>query len=217
MKEYLREWETFVCEYVRTGSTDAMPENWSSSEVFPCVNMATIGDAGTGKTTAMREYHATQPGITITPPINKSSNSYLMELERATQPKAWTHMASSNTLYKMLGINYASKVIQEMLKRVDNDTDLQKSFEKVLNETSVCGDAQGTCKLMRQHTRVVLKYVHPIVVDMVERRLNDFRNGGYRYRLYTASKEHSCYTPSSLPTSDVRFSIVGDCECLQRF
>ena len=215
VKHYIREWESFLCEYLRTNSTETLPDNWSPSEVFPCVNMATIGDAGTGKTTSMREYHATQPGVTITAPVNKASNSYIVELESVTQPSAWSHMLPSNTWYKLLGIKFSSPLVQQMLKDIKNNENLKTSFERVLSDTSVCVDVEATSELIRDHTRIILEVLHPLVVDMVERRMTDFRNGGYRYRLYTTSEQHICYAPPFLPTN--LFSSIGEYESVQRY
>ena len=102
VEKYLDHWDAFLNGVPDDPiPADWLPPSWSPSEVFPCVNQAMVGDAAVGKSTSM--FQCTQPGMTITAPLNKAANSYIEELASITQPYSLEHTNTSNTWYKMLG------------------------------------------------------------------------------------------------------------------
>lgn len=190
----LSEWSQFILEYFRTGgnNVDDLPENWSDSEVFPVVNIATVGDAGTGKTISMLNVHSTTPGITITGPVNKSSDSYLRLLNETGQPFAYNYLRYDNTWYKHLKLQYQhAEMDVEFNKRIPGNEELQASFKEILDNTTACNDRAEVRRLVRNNVKVCLKALHKVALFMLESRKKEFLNyGHYIYRLNVDDEEN---------------------------
>jgi hypothetical protein len=99
VSSYHIRWVEFMERYLMNGDTLAMPKNWAKSEVFPVCNIATLGNAGSGKTRSMIDIHATQPDFTVTGPVNKSTDAYTAALMHSTQPQSRRDKLHWNTFH----------------------------------------------------------------------------------------------------------------------
>lgn len=187
IRERRSEIAQFLLEYFSTegANADRLPRSWSVSQVLPVVNMATVGDAGTGKTVSMLNFHSKHPEMTLTGSTGKASDAYIKQLNEIGQTHAFEYLFKHNTWFKTLNLQFhLAKMRAEFNEVIPNNEPLQDSYKNIINNVDACNDPKEVERMFREHTSISLRALFRVINAILEMRKHEFLTYGYYvYRL----------------------------------
>ncbi|ASK05576.1 ORF47 [Ostreid herpesvirus 1] len=148
--------------------------SFSDSEVFGIINMANVGDAGTGKTRCMINFQSSMPGMCITGPENKTTIHYSEEYMNRNQPGCRRFEKSTCTWHKFLNLMFANTTMQIQLKKLQDDEELNKETESFVNDVSMLGSPEELRKRTRELTLLYMVKLRNIMTAVYDQMKYNF-------------------------------------------
>ena len=137
-KRYVIQWCFFVRDYLETSTVSEcmrkLPENWSKGEVFPVVNLGSVGDAGTGKTVSMLGLIQEVAEMCVTGPVVKTTEKFVQSL-----PLFFRYMLSSTTWFTFLGLKYHVDHFRYMWNDLVRDEEINEIVKEMYEDSDDCG------------------------------------------------------------------------------
>lgn len=187
--EDLRCIRDFLEQYEEDGSIAHMPCFGDLHVPLPIKFCMVVGNAGSGKTTALKNMMFRDNTMTVVGTTNSACNNFISELARISKPHTFfTGGMIRNTIHKLLYIDYSSSMTRHIYETVLQNEELQQHCASHMKKMS-CLDEK---KELQLYWGNLLKYIHPLYKECVSKIQKEFTSyKGYKYQLVSNGSKHS--------------------------
>lgn len=199
MKVYLDDNKTDE-ELVESGFyEESLPDAFSPVSIFPVHYIATVGAAGTGKSESVKAFLGECMDMFTTSSTNSASEEFTKSFVSCNTPNCRDFEKDWRTLIKTLSIPFSHKNVQDMMKRVSQNSEGEIGAELfTLEERYIDFCRSWDEKILKMETKKLmienLKAMRELMkITYYNLKKNFTQQGHYKFRLGGLPKKHKFY------------------------
>jgi hypothetical protein len=201
----------FISRYTEDDLSEELLESMPCFQRFllgplPCKYAPIIGAAGTGKTTATANMIIRNNTITVCGATNPAFAAFMTQLQQNVKPAAYSKL-TKETLHKLVNIRFEEPFVQTLLKSLNLNKDLNDSYIKLVNSTTLLSNRTKAQKCIYEHVKTVLRVLHPLLCFSINKLKRSFRNNQKQFRLEITDIQHPYFQ-----ADDEKFSFIKQAE-----